>query len=535
MKEVCIMKKKRMTAVAASLLISAVMAGEALAASGFWVVVGGGWKYLNYDGGYTCSTWIDDGGTYYRTDENGLMLTGWFQDVNDGGRWYYLQPEEGAPQGSMKTGWLLKDGKWYFFDTRVGGPRGAMLTGWQWIDGKCYYLDPADGGAMAVSGTTPDGYTVDASGAWVDASGNQHYEAGRGISSTQTFDMEGNPVGTENGAGPDGNNRTEVYVDNEDTNSGGGGSGSSESSYSSDRSVSHAANDARTGNYGMMSADEKADVDDAISDFMDEYITDDMSDLAKEIKIIEWLVENCKYRSEDGWECATAYSCIVNGEAQCAGYADAFLQTAKACGLDVRYVYNNFHAWNIVKIDGDWYHVDVTFEDPLGNNGYGFGNLRNKYINLTDSEIRKERSHETWSPDSIKCNSWKYGSDSVRYYLNTGKTLRSSEVDEAEDADFNEEVEKYDEIYQSYVDDGAIVATREYDTHDIIPDMCEERRENFVILFDLASGINEESTIQRVERCDGVESCSLTVEKKFRYVDGKRKNYLILTFEVSYI
>ena len=138
------MKRKRMTAVAASLLISAVMAGEALAASGFWVVVGGGWKYLNYDGGYTLSSWIDDGGTYYRTDENGLMLTGWFQDINDGGRWYYLQPEEGALQGSMKTGWLLKDGKWYFLDTRVGGPRGAMLTGWQWIDGKCYYLDPAD-------------------------------------------------------------------------------------------------------------------------------------------------------------------------------------------------------------------------------------------------------------------------------------------------------------------------------------------------------------------------------------------------------
>lgn len=29
-----------------------------------------------------------------------------------------------------------------------------------------------------------------------------------------------------------------------------------------------------------------------------------------------------------------------------------------------RYVYNTSHAWNLVRIDGDWYHVDVTWEDP---------------------------------------------------------------------------------------------------------------------------------------------------------------------------
>lgn len=44
---------------------------------------------------------------------------------------------------------------------------------------------------------------------------------------------------------------------------------------------------------------------------------------------------------------------------------DAFLQTAKLCGLDARYIHNSSHAWNLVKLDGDWYHVDVTWEDPI--------------------------------------------------------------------------------------------------------------------------------------------------------------------------
>lgn len=50
------------------------------------------------------------------------------------------------------TGW------WYEQDS-------GYAIGWQWIDGKCYYFD--GNGYMLANTTTPDGYTVDASGAWV--------------------------------------------------------------------------------------------------------------------------------------------------------------------------------------------------------------------------------------------------------------------------------------------------------------------------------------------------------------------------------
>ena len=131
----------------------------------------------------------------------------------------------------------------------------------------------------------------------------------------------------------------------------------------------------------MMTSSQWKETKAAIEKFKQEYITDGMSDMEKEIKIIEWLVQNCRYQSKSDWSRSTAYSCIILGKAQCAGYADAFLQTAKLCGLDARYIHNSSHAWNLVKLDGDWYHVDVTWEDPIGGNSYGLEKkIRRKVI-----------------------------------------------------------------------------------------------------------------------------------------------------------
>lgn len=75
-----------------------------------------------------------------------------------------------------KSSWVLAQNpyasntsQWFYFDEF-----GNMVTGWVWIKGtdgitRCYYLNPASNGSLGacyLNGTTPDGYTVDASGAW---------------------------------------------------------------------------------------------------------------------------------------------------------------------------------------------------------------------------------------------------------------------------------------------------------------------------------------------------------------------------------
>lgn len=59
-------------------------------------------------------------------------------------------------------GWQQTNGRWWYSTSPVG--TSWYKNGWQWIDGKCYYF--GQDGYMYANTTTPDGYTVNASGQW---------------------------------------------------------------------------------------------------------------------------------------------------------------------------------------------------------------------------------------------------------------------------------------------------------------------------------------------------------------------------------
>ncbi len=377
----------------------------------------------------------DSTGWWYQNDNSTYKANEWFQDTD--GSWYYLNGN-----GYTATScWQQLNGAWYYFDAS-----GRMLANkWEWIDAnkdgtaECYGFSPSGAAYMGV--TTPDGYAVDASGAWTVGGIPQTKKVSVGpggtATKTTTASFSGGGSGGSGGGGG--------------SSSGGSSSGGSSyvdknwSDYSDN--TSGYVNDFENGNRSLMSASQWKEVKSAIEDFKDNYNIDNMSDFEKEITIIQWLVENCAYNKKTT-NCATAYGCILEGQAKCAGYADAFLQTAKLCGLDVRYVYNSTHAWNLVKLDGDWYHVDVTWEDPIGSNEYGFNNLRCEYINLTDAEIKKEKSsHASWSPSTIKATGTEYGKTYVTNYMNEKKSASDKEAFFNELPRFYEEVKNLDADY----------------------------------------------------------------------------------------
>ncbi len=148
--------------------------------SGSWQQDANGWWFQYTNGGYATNKWETINGKWYYFNEKGYAVTGW-QLIN--GQWYYLD----STNCDMKTGWYFDsaDGKWYYLSGS-----GAMATGWVEVNGKSYYLSPtateptysydAEKGAwvytnaaarpfgsMYVSETTPDGYQVDANGAWI--------------------------------------------------------------------------------------------------------------------------------------------------------------------------------------------------------------------------------------------------------------------------------------------------------------------------------------------------------------------------------
>lgn len=109
----------------------------------------GQWTYVKDAQGTKATGWLKDNGTWYYLDKDGIMQTGW---VKDNGTWYFL---DGS--GAMQTGWKYVGGHWYYLDGA-----GAMQTGWKYVSGHWYYLNAS--GALLVNTTTPDGYTVNASG-----------------------------------------------------------------------------------------------------------------------------------------------------------------------------------------------------------------------------------------------------------------------------------------------------------------------------------------------------------------------------------
>lgn len=56
----------------------------------------------------------------------------------------------------------------------------------------------------------------------------------------------------------------------------------------------------------------------------------------------------------------TAYAAVMNGTAVCQGYATMYYAMCRMAGLPVRVIASVNHAWNIVRVDGQWYNLDVT-------------------------------------------------------------------------------------------------------------------------------------------------------------------------------
>ncbi len=99
---------------------------------------------------------------------------------------------------------------------------------------------------------------------------------------------------------------------------------------------------------------------------------DGMSEYEKICAIYDWLCSNVTYDdSEPADETAmllqhSAYAALVEKTAVCQGYATAFYRLALMAGLDARVVtgYGDGgpHGWNIVRLDGQWYYVDATWD-----------------------------------------------------------------------------------------------------------------------------------------------------------------------------
>lgn len=191
----------------------------------------------------------------------------------------------------------------------------------------------------------------------------------------------------------------------------------------------------------------KKELDMVVENFIDDYIVSGMTDLEKEIAIHDYIVKNAEYNinaaansnnvSKDNF---TAYGVLVNGTGVCDSYAKAFYTLGKAAGLDVRYIRGQSisngrsvgHAWNIINLDGDWYTVDTTWNDPIPAEGWNkpLDYVRYKYFNVTDDMIRNSHIRDDYFAENYpKSEGTKYGRDAL-YEQGIIEEYRTRSLDE---------------------------------------------------------------------------------------------------------
>mgnify|MGYP000202351725 FL=1 len=81
---------------------------------------------------------------------------------------------------------------------------------------------------------------------------------------------------------------------------------------------------------------------------------------------------------------SSAESALTRGTGTCQAYESAYSQLLSAAGIENAETRDKYdgHTWNAVKMDGQWYQVDCTWDDS-NNNYYSFDN-RHLYFGLTD-------------------------------------------------------------------------------------------------------------------------------------------------------
>jgi len=130
-----------------------------------------------------------------------------------------------------------------------------------------------------------------------------------------------------------------------------------------------------------------------VKDIKTNYTNISYGDLKNEYIVHDYILENSSYdRATTIPEIShTAYGVLVNGVAVCDGYAKATKQLLNDCGIESEIVINTAedHAWNYVNIEGQYYYLDVTWDDPVPETN----KTKYKHFNLSDTDLSNVQNH----------------------------------------------------------------------------------------------------------------------------------------------
>lgn len=130
-------------------------------------------------------------------------------------------------------------------------------------------------------------------------------------------------------------------------------------------------------------------------------LTANQTEYDAEIIIHNYIAKECEYVI-DSQNCNNLYGCLIEKKANCEGYSAAFSYLLRQIGIESTQVIGEVpyedemvgHSWNLVKIDGDYYYVDVCWDDLANIPEYNNIDYHFAFFNITYDEITELRNIE---------------------------------------------------------------------------------------------------------------------------------------------
>ena len=118
-----------------------------------------------------------------------------------------------------------------------------------------------------------------------------------------------------------------------------------------------------------------------------------MNDYQKEKAIHDYIVTHVAY--DTTLKMYSAYDALKSGLTVCSGYAQLAYKMLNEAGIETKIVvgtgHGENHAWNLVKLDNVWYHLDCTWDDPVPDLK---GRILYNYYNLNDKKMAEDHNWE---------------------------------------------------------------------------------------------------------------------------------------------
>lgn len=196
-----------------------------------------------------------------------------------------------------------------------------------------------------------------------------------------------------------------------------------------------------------------------VSTIMRSTIHASMTDYEKELALHDYLVRHCRYSDDIDQDVNSdiyrAYGALVNHDAVCNGYAEAMQLLLRCAGVQSEFVIGTAcnsdgewidHAWNLVLLDGTWYHMDATWDDPVPDQG---DEVLHTYFNVSDEVIGKNHQWEQRNYPKAKEMNYNYYKQTQTYFsdfsqysadaydvmVNTGKKRYEGVIENYEEND----------------------------------------------------------------------------------------------------